>query len=469
MSISQRTDADDSQEVGHLALSLLIILLGSFVAPLLMHSATLAIPAIASDLNLSAEQISLFTLLQILGSVVFVLPAGKLADKFGRRRMFCLGLLIAGLTSAMAGLASTDWAMIASRGLSGMGGAFIFASAIALLMSVPPEEQKVRVMGIYISIAYLGVVLGPVFGGLVLEFLHWRWVFFIPSLILLTLAALGFLVLKWERYGDKATRIRLLDFSLYAASLSVIAVGVFDAGEPSGQLLLLIGLFFFIAFCWFQTKRRDPLLQVRMFAESRTFSILSSSIFLTSFGLMALPFILTLYFQYLKGLDAKTTGFIMLVQALCTAVIASKSGWLSKNFRPRYLILSGISLFVTAYWMLAFINADTSITWMVVTLTVLGIGFGLMDTQIIHTAMSSVDDKYIGSASAVINGMRTLGGFFGLSLMSYLIGKHLGNVPIVPEVYPQLGKVLDTFLLSNGVVASLTLFLLMYGVITRKR
>ena len=174
--------------VDHMALSLLIILLGSFIAPLLLHSATLAIPAIAVELNLSAKQVSSFTLLQVLGSVIFVLPAGKLADKFGRRRIFCLGLLVASISSLLAGIASNDWMMLGSRSLGGVGGALIFASAVALLMSVPPADQKMRVMGIYISVAYLGVVLGPVFGGLVLEFFNWRWVFLIPSIFLLVLS-----------------------------------------------------------------------------------------------------------------------------------------------------------------------------------------------------------------------------------------------------------------------------------------
>ena len=469
MSSAASTNPADPEAVDHLGLSLLIILMGSFLAPLLLHSATLAIPAIADELLLSAEQISSFTLLQVLGSVIFVLPAGKLADKFGRRRIFCFGLLVAALSSLIAGFATSDWVMISSRALGGVGGALIFASAIALLMSVPPADQKVRVMGIYISVAYLGVVLGPVFGGLVLEFFNWRWVFLIPSLILATLAMLGFYVLKWERYGDKNARIRLLDFSLYATSLSILAVGVFDAGQAFGQFLLLLGLLFFAAFCWFQTKRRDPLLQINLFTESRTYSILSSSIFLLYFGLMALPFILTLYFQYLKGLDAKTTGFILLVQALSTALVAPVSGWLSQRFRPRYLILSGVFMFVVACWMLVTLTIETPILWVVCTLIVLGFGFGIMDTPLMHTAMSSVDEKYIGSASATLNGLRTMGGFFGLSLISYLMGLHIGDTPITPEVYPQLIKILDTFFLAMAMVASLTIFWLMYGVITRPR
>ena len=455
--------------IDHMGLSLFIILLGSFIAPLLLHSGTLAIPAIASDLGLSAKQVSSFTLLQVLGNVMFVLPGGKLADKFGRRRIFCLGLLVAAISSLLAGIAVNDWMMLGSRALGGVGGALIFASAVALLMSVPPADKKVAVMGIYISVAYLGIVLGPVFGGLVLEYFSWRWVFLMPSMVLLVLALLGFLVLRWERFGDRNTRIRLLDFSLYAISLSVLAIGVFDAGELKGQILLVLGLLFFTAFCWFQTKRRDPLLQIALFTKSRTYTILSSSICLIYFGLMALPFNLTLYFQYLKGTDAKTTGFILLVQALCTAAVAPISGWLSERFRPRYLILTGVSMFVVSSWMLVALAVDTPIPWVIGALILLGLGFGILDVPLLHTAMDSVDEKLIGSASATMNGMRTMGGFFGLGLMSYLMGKYIGDTPITPAVYPELIIVLDTFFIATALVSTLTIFWLMYGVVTRKR
>ncbi len=455
--------------IDHLGLSLLIILVGSFIAPLLMHSSTLAIPAIAADLRLSAEQVSSFTLMQMLGSVIFVLPAGKLADKFGRRRLFCLGLFVASASSAIAGVAVTDWMMIGSRVLGGVGAALIFASAVALLMSVPPEEQKVKVMGIYISVAYLGIVLGPVFGGVVLEYLHWRWVFLVPSAVLFVLAVIGIKALRWERYGDRNTRLRFLDFFLYATSLSVLAVGVFDAGEPRGQLLLAMGLLFFGAFCWFQTKRRDPLLQVGLFTQNRTFLILGSSVFLLYLSVMALPFTLTLYFQYLRGIDAKTTGFILLIQALCTVCVSPAAGWLGKRFLPRYLIFAGVFLFLAACWLLASLSPDSPIFIVVVALMLMGTGFGLMDAPLMHTSMSSVSPQLIGSASATMNGLRTMGGFIGLSVISFLMGRHLGDTTIEPAVYPQLMTVLEQFFLMSALVASLTLVWLVYGVLTQNR
>ncbi|MFQ3246956.1 MAG: MFS family permease [Arenicella sp.] len=467
---SLENEKSESQEkISRLGLSLIVILAGSFLAPLQMHSSTLAIPAIAREMGLTADMISWFTLSQVLASACFVLPAGKLSDRFGRRRMFAFGLLICSIACFIGGVSFNGYMVLLARGLQGVGAALIFAAAVALLVSVPPQDQKVRVMGIYISVAYVGMVTGPLFGGFVIEQLNWRYVFYVPGAIFLVLTVIGFIFIKWERYGDRNTRIRLLDLSLYLGSLLLIAFGVFDATHLQGQLLLLSGLVTFVVFCWFQSKRRDPLLQVKLFTRSRTFTILGIAHLLIYVSILALPFTLTLYLQYLKGVNAQSTGMILLVQALCTAVIAPFSGTLSKTFRPRHLIFTGVGLFVVACLMLASLGPESSIWVVVMAIALIGSSVGVMDTPIVHTSMSTVDNNLLGSASATMNGLRTMGGFIGMGLVSYLIGYHLGSAAIEPSLYPQLMTVIEQFFNISALLALLTLVLLVYGVVTRKR
>lgn len=455
--------------ISRLGLSLFVILMGSFLAPLQMHSSTLAIPAIAREMNLSAEIISWFTLAQVLTGACFVLPAGKLADRFGRRRIFTLGLLVCGLACFIGGFALNGYMVLFSRGLQGAGGSLIFAAAVALLVSVPPEDQKVRVMGIYISVAYVGMVTGPLFGGFVIEQLDWRYVFYVPGALFLMLTVLGFGFIKWERFGDRETRIRLLDLSLYVGSLLMIAFGVYDATQVEGQLLLLAGLMAFAAFCWFQSKRRDPLLQVKLFTENRTYAILGIAHFLTYVSILALPFTLTLYLQYLKGIDAQSTGLILLVQALCTALIAPFSGKLSKFLRPRHLIFTGVTIFVVACALLASLDAGSSVSVVVLAIALIGCSVGVMDTPIVHTSISTVNEKLLGSASATMNGLRSMGGFIGMGVVSYLMGAHLGSASIEPSLYPALMSVIAQFFDFSVVISVLTLVLLVYGVLSRPR
>jgi EmrB/QacA subfamily drug resistance transporter len=460
---------DNEDKISRLGLSLMVILAGSFLAPLQMHSSTLAIPAIAAEMGLTADIISWFTLSQVLASACFVLPAGKLSDRFGRRRMFVCGLLICSIACFIGGVAFNGYLILLARALQGIGAALVFAAAVALLVSVPPEDQKVRVMGIYISVVYVGMVTGPLFGGFVIEQLDWRYVFYVPGTLFLILTVIGFGYIKWERYGDRNTRIRLLDLSLYIGALLLMAFGVYDATHFEGQVLLVSGVVAFAAFCWFQSKRRDPLLQVKLFTQSRTFTILGIAHFLSYVSILALPFTLTLYLQYLKGVDAQSTGMILLVQALFTAIIAPFSGRLSKHFRPRHLIFTGVGLFVVACLMLASLVPESSIWVVVVALALMGASVGVMDTPIVHTSMSTVDNSLLGSASATMKGLRTMGGFIGMGLISYLMGLHLGNAVIEPSLYPQLMKVVGQFFQVAVFTALLTLILLVYGVLTRPR
>ena len=149
------------QPITRIGLSMVVILVGSFIAPLLLHSSTLAIPIIATELRLTADMISLFTLLNVLGNALLILPAGKFADIYGRRKLYCVGVFIAMAACFFSATAGNAFILLLGRFLQGAGGAFIFASSLALVNSIPPEDQKAKLMGIYIAVAYLGVVVGP--------------------------------------------------------------------------------------------------------------------------------------------------------------------------------------------------------------------------------------------------------------------------------------------------------------------
>lgn len=455
--------------ITRVGLSLFIILAGSFMAPLLVHSSTLSIPSMAADLRLNAETISWFTLVQVLGSSCLVLPAGKLSDIYGRKRIFCVGMLIAGVACLIGGTAQGATALILSRCLQGIGGAFIFGSALALVSSIPPKEHKARVMGIYVAVAYLGIVMGPLFGGVVLKYLTWRWVFFVPGAVLLLIGLVGLSALHWERYGDRDTRLRLLDTSIYMASLGMIALAVFETHTLNGQLLLLAGLLAFAAFCWFQTKRRDPLLQVSLFADNSVYALLGITNFITYCAILALPFTTTLYLQYIQAIDAQTTGLVLTAQAIFTAAIAPASGWLADRLRVRTLLIVGMLIMILGAVCFTMIEQDSSLWLVVIGLSLIGLGVGITDTQIINTALGSVDEKMLGSASATINGLRTMGGFVGIGMVSYLMSRHLGENEIVPELYPDLMKMLQSYFMLSAILVIAAFAVLLVGILIRAK
>jgi len=243
--------------------SLAVILIGSFMAPLLVHSSTLAIPMIAADLRLDAETLSWFTLLYVLGNAMFILPAGKFADILGRRRIFCFGVSIAAVACGLGANADSANLILAARFMQGVGSAFVFGASLALVFSI-------------------------------------------PAIVLIVTAAVGFGFLQWEQYGDRNTKVRLLDVSLYMLSLVMIAFAVFRTNEFIGQFIMGLGVLSFVGFCWFQAKRRDPLLQVKLFRNNSVFTTLGITHFFNYCSILSLPFTVTLYLQYIKGLDPQT-------------------------------------------------------------------------------------------------------------------------------------------------------------------
>jgi len=462
--------ANHSQQVvTRTGLSLFVILAGSFLAPLLIHSSTLAIPTVAEDLKLNAEVISWFTLMQVLGSVCLVLPAGKLSDIYGRKRIFAIGTLISGLACMLAGSAQCASMLLISRCMQGIGGAFIFAAALALVSSIPPPEQKARVMGVYIAVAYLGIVVGPLFGGVMLHYINWRWVFYLPGLMLLLIGLLGVFALKWEQYGDRNARLRFLDTSLYMASLGLIALSVFKTQSLQGQFLLLTGLLAFAGFCWFQTRRRDPLLQVSLFVNNPVFTILVVTHFLAYAALLALPFTLTLYLQYVQSIDAQTTGLILISQAAFTAVVAPASGWLAARFRVRTLLIAGSMILFIGALFFTQLDANSSVWVVLAGLSLVGLAVGVSDTQVINTALSTVDPQKLGSASATLNGLRTMGGFVGVGVVSFLMSHYLGAREIVPALYPQLLKMLQAYFYIGACLIFMAFSFLLLGIWYRSR
>jgi len=460
---------ENSFEISRIKLSLAVILIGSFMAPLLMHSSTLAIPAIAAELRLDAELLSWFTLLNVLGSALLVLPAGKFADIYGRRRVFCLGITIGAVACLLGGVAESAPLLLAGRFLQGVGGAFVFGSSVALVSSIPPPEKKAQVMGVYIAICYLGVVAGPLFGGVVIEHFHWRWVFFIPAAVLMVTAVAGFGFLHWERYGDREARVRLLDTGLYMMSLVMIAFAVFRTNELLGQGLLALGLVSFAGFCWFQSKRRDPLLQVNLFLKNSIYTTLGLTHFFSYCGILALPFMVTLYLQFIKDIDAQTAGVILISQALVTALAAPASGWLRMRFRVRTLLFTGTILIWIGMLLLVALDHLTPVYRVVIALSSIGLGVGITDTQLFSAAMASVEERMLGSASATINGLRTMGGFVGIGVASFLMGRTIGKQEIVPALYPELMVVLQQFFIIAAVLAMVALLTLGIGVWFRSR
>ncbi len=443
----------DSQDyiVSRPSLSLGIIILGCFTAPLLVHSSTLAIPAIANDLALDARTISWFTMALVIGNVSFMLPAARLGDRFGRKRLFMLGLLLAAVASLLGALAQSGLSLMLCRFLQGMGNAIIFGNGLALINGITPIEKRGRVTGIYAAFCYLGIVSGPLMGGYVIDHFNWRMVFFVPVPVLLLAALVGTVGMKWERFGNRNSRFDISGSVIYTVAILLLAPGVQNINTLSGQVTIALGLALLGAFCWQQLVKKDPLIELGLFARNRLFSFSCLATLFIYVGLFSLPFIITLYLQYIKAIGAQTAGLILISQAIFTALVAPFSGLLSERYPSHHIAITGVLIVAGGLLLLCRIDAGSSLLEVIVALCLIGVGAGLIDTPIIHAALATVTLEHLGGASAAINTMRMMGGFISIGIISALLNIQIGEALITPAVYDELLIVVHWyFILSIG-------------------
>lgn len=459
-----QTDANsqaDNEPVTRVALSIFLILAGSFFSPVLIHSSTIAIPQLSAELGLTATQASWYTLLTVLGNLFLVIPAGKMGDIYGRRRIFSLGLAISASGCLVAGFSYDPALTLAARLVMGMGMAFIWSNALALITTIPKPSQRARVMGFYTAIAYMGMVSGPILGGFIVEHMAWRFVFHIPGTILMGLALLGFFGLNWEHYGDRSMRLGFTDTTIYLIAIAVFGSASFVTNNAIQVGLVVSGLALLLLFGASQTKRKDPLIQVKLFTESLPFTTLAVTHMATYFCLFAIPFTFTVYLTYVKGLGAQTVGWIIMVQALATVVVSSMTGSFNRALGERNLMIVGAILVALMVISIALIQADSPLYMSVLVLAALGAGVGLLDPTLFHRALSMAPPAYLGGASSLMTGLRTLGSVSGMTLISTLIARRLPGVEINASHQQELMTVFKEFyLISGGTLCCAMLFLI---------
>ncbi len=432
-----------------------VICLGSFLSPLSMASVTMAIPAMAEALSADAVSVSLLPTLFLLSNVMFMLPAAKVADNIGRKRVFATGVALNACASLLAYWAPTIEWVLALRFAQGAGSAMVFSTSLAIITSVFPASERGLPLGLNTAAVYIGLTVAPALGGLITDTLGWRWVFLLPvpaATLLLTVVAVG-LRGEWRH-----TRRSAFDWSgaaIFACWSVALVVGLKGLPEPAGFIAVALAAGFFTLFIVQQSRHPEPLIRVQMFRENKLFSFSLATSALMYASTYSLAFLLSLYLQYARGLEALEAGQVILVQAMTMAVIAPFAGRLSDRIEPRLLSTAGCLCCSAAFVMLSRVGFDTPVTYIVISQCFMGIGFGLFSTPNNNAVMGAVPSEDVGVASASVNLARVSGNLVGISLVNLLVQQLLGNEVITADKYPAL---LQTVRLA--MMASVTMTLL---------
>ena len=418
-------------------LILIMAILASLLGNMGMVGLNLGLPDIERELGLSAVLLGWVSLSQFMAMAVMAAPGAKLADIWGRRRttIICLVLCIAGL--ALCALAWNPASLLAGRVVTGLGLAIVFTNNMAMATSVHPPERRGRVLGYTVASVYVGLSLGPMVCGYLVGWFGWRSIFwlslagFVPPLIIC-------LMVKVEQRPARGERFDLKSAFLWAAGVATLFFGLTRINQPpSGPALTAAGLVLAYAYVRVSLRSANPILDIRLFTESRRFAFSSLASFISYSASTGTGLLLSLYLQYTKGLSAPQAGLILMVQPACQAVLTPFAGRLSDRIDAGLMASVGMSLLCLALVLLALtLTPATSTLHFIFLLMILGVGFAIFAAPNSNAIIGSAPPARVGQASGIITATRLCGQVFSISLTTLIFSLVIGPGRIEPEKYP---------------------------------
>jgi MFS family permease len=442
-------------------LILSLIIMTSFINPFLGAAINIALPAIGKDFTLNAINLSWVAMSFLLASAVFLVPLGKLADIKGRKRIFLYGNITIALTSVLCALSQSGTMLIVMRGLQGVGSAMVFGTGVAIITSVYPPGERGKAIGFSVTSVYTGLSLAPFLGGILTQYLGWRSIFYftLPFEVAVITVILGWISQEWADAAGE--RFDLAGSVIYVISMTGFMFGFSKLPGTPAILLTGAGLAGLVAFALLQLRLKNPVFNIGLFTSNRLFAFSNLAALINYATTFAITFLMSLYLQIVLGLPPRDAGMILVTQPVVMAVVASFSGRLSDHYDPRFLSSAGMGIIVAGLIMLTLISGEASLTYLVVTLGIVGLGFGLFSSPNTNAIMGSVGRKYLGIASATVGTMRLTGqmvsmGIATLVLQIFLGNRHLGH-QAVPEFLSSMKVTFIVFVIlcTIGVFASL--------------
>jgi EmrB/QacA subfamily drug resistance transporter len=388
-----------------------------------------AIPVIRKDLNASLEDLEWTVNAYTFTFAVLLLTGAALGDRFGRRRVFTIGVGIFTLGSVAAALAPTVEVLNASRALQGLGGAIVTPLTLTILSAAVPAEKRGLALGAWGGIGGLAVALGPVVGGAVVEGISWQWIFWLNVPIGLALVPLALRRLD-ESHGPRA-RLDLPGLGLVSVGLLGIVWALVRGnadgwGAPEIVGPLVAGIAVLGAFVAWEIRTPEPMLPMRYF-RNRAFTLANAASLLMYFGMFGSIFLLSQAMQTGQGYGPFKAGAAILPWTLAPMFVAPVAGLLSDRIGPRRILAVGLTLqAIGLAWIAAVSEVGMSYWELVTPFIVSGVGMAMFFAPMANLVLGAVGRLEEGKASGANNAIREIGGVFGVAVLAAVFS-HTGG------------------------------------------
>ena len=417
---------------------LMVTCVAAFVVPFFGSAVNVALPSIAEDFNMDTVQLGWVVMSFTLATAILLLPAGRLADIYGRNRIFSFGTAVFTVTSLLCAIAPTGFALIGFRVLQAVGTAMIFGISLAIVSSVYTQNDRGRAIGIYTASLYMGLSVGPYIGGLLTDTFGWRSIFLANVPLGLMMTFVAFWKLKREHNEAAMTRFDTSGALLYGFALFAVTYGLSQLPDAYAGFWIAGGIVMTMLFLKWEHRVPNPLLDVNWFTRNVVFA-LSNLVALIHFcGTYAVVLFLSLYLQYIHELTPQMAGLILVTQPVSQTLLSPFAGRLSDRIEPQILATLGMAVTTLGLLLLVFLDETTPMRYTIFCLVVLGIGFALFSSANYHAIMSSVEEKMYGVASGIVATSRTLGMVLSIGIAMTVFAIYIGDVEITTENYSSL-------------------------------
>ncbi len=450
--------------------TLVAVSFGLFMIMLDNTVVNVALPSIQRDLNVSVSQLEWVINGYFLTFAVLMLSGGKLADMLGRRRIFVVGLVIFTLSSLACGLATSGSMLIGFRAVQGVGAAMMNPATLSIITATFPPRQRGTAMGIWVGVSAMALALGPITGGLLAEYAHWSWIFFINIPIGALAIVVARVVIKESKDTSAEQRLDLPGLLTSGGSLFALTYALIEANNKGWTSAEILGLFaasavLLAAFILLELRQRVPMLDLSLF-RNPTFAGANSTMLLVALSMFGVFFFVSLFIQNILGYSPVRAGAAFLPMTLCIILFAPVAGKLSDRIGSRWLMGGGMVLVSLSLVFFSLLDANSSFWNLLPALLVGGVGMAMAMTPTTSAAMGSVAVDKAGVGSAVLNSMRQVGGSLGVAIMGAILGSYITVSQINPS-FP--GQFVDGFQAANRVAAGIAFAAAIVAVATVRR
>jgi EmrB/QacA subfamily drug resistance transporter len=396
-----------------------------------------ALPSIRRELGIGISELEWIVNAYALTFGVLLLAGGRLADLYGRRLIFIVGLVIFTAASLACGLAGSASVLIAARTIQGVGAALMNPATLSIITATFPPRQRGTAIGIWAGVSALALAIGPLVGGLLTEHVNWSWIFYVnvPTGVLAVLAARVFIT--ETRDTSREQRLDLPGLIASGIGLFALTYGLIETNGHGWTSSLVLSMFAVAAVCLaafvlLEWRQRVPMLDLSLFRDA-TFAGANAVMLLIGVAMFGVFFFNSLFIQNVLGFSAVQSGATFLPMTLMIVLVAPIAGRLADRVGSRWLM--GLGLTLVAISLLLFGRLDAASTfWSILPgLLTCGLGMALSMPSTTAAVMGSVPVDKAGVGSSVINSMRQVGGAIGIAVMGALFATKLHVGPADPQ------------------------------------